>query len=46
MCSITPFMTGFDDIDIEEVLEGTGSRGVKKADDDADDWPFPLRDLG
>jgi len=41
-CSFTPRMTGFHDIEIDEVtLEGTGNRGVQQADDDADDWLFP-----
>jgi len=37
-CSFTPRMTGFDDIDVEEVVvfEETGNRGcVKEANDDA-----------
>ena len=46
--SFTPRMTRFDDIDIEEmvVLGGTGNSGGKKADDDVDDWPLTLRNLG
>jgi len=46
--SFTPRMTGFDDIDTNEmvVLGGTGNSGGKKADDDVDDWPLPLRNLG